>query len=568
MTDDMQRSSSTLIVGMARADCLPVHLHARSDLPQYNSDKAHRARSGERESTEGGDTPKLEDVYGPPPKEAHEKSSLNTKLWPKDEIPPPLSSPGDTGRPAVEETFDSPIKGAHGLPSLDGMPHPSNDEVSSPLFSTKDDKKQELGEPLDLPLGKNHYSLSWPDLNDSNKSFVPRTNDAANVSLEQPDRAYYRCYPVPGSRSGKKLYPLQPIAAESAEHELLTQYETIVAILKAIVDRDAVLRDRASLIDYSLCMVGTSPENISPSIIIYSKRENIGRLRTIFRSNPIVSRQPSSRMLGRFARRSTITSRAPLKLVYYGTVNPPCERHAADLLTIHVTSEGLCGSLLTYQTRAATLAVLLQVGSKLRGLTVHHLFDPRAADGSKSPELQILQEGTMLVSEHDEGIAMDDASPSSATASNEQALWEDDSDVDETFDQAHEQPLIDESFKHGTKAVKGDELVTIGGHIVQPSNRLSESEPYLDWALIELHRDGIFLDEVESHSTVEKQGSAMLMREIALEPRFHAVPVTIIAGRSGLLTGMLLKVASYVGSNRGQELCRVWTVILDSSTGM
>lgn len=428
-------------------------------------------------------------------------------------------------------------------------------------------------------VSKSSGSLDLKDLASTPGQTCPSENGATSVSSSSngtvkdssglPVRTYECCRDVPGSRSGKKMYPLLPIRGDCAERELHDRYHSIVAILKAIVDNDSILRDCASLIDYGFCMVGTTPANATPSIVVYTKKDNINRLRSVSKSNPIITKLSGAKTMGRFTNRAAAKYNTPLRLVYFETKNAPCERQAAEMLTVHITEEGLCGALVTVKGRVATLGILLDVDSELLGLTVDHLFNPPTDvnDSARVPVERALA-STIGLDEH--GSTTDIASFNDSSSGVE-PLWIDDSEDEDLSRPATPpkapEPLQVSAVQHTSETITKEEVFAVEGQMAEAPIQLPTTAPYLDWALIKLEKLKC-LDEDRIFWIADALASPISAFDIASEPRYHGVPVTIIAGTSGLVTGSMLKVTSYIGSEPGQELCKAWTVALDSSSGM
>ncbi|KAH0421970.1 hypothetical protein CcaCcLH18_13099 [Colletotrichum camelliae] len=103
-------------------------------------------------------------------------------------------------------------------------------------------------------------------------------------------------------------------------------------------------------------------------------------------------------------------------------------------------------------------------------------------------------------------------------------------------------------------------------HKVQCPNELPREHAYLDWACLELCGKTTERQPESYISGPDK--TRVLLKEIEDNPASHATPVFMISGLGGVRSGRLLAERLHLGSLPGQQMCRVWTLVLDSQIGI
>ena len=402
----------------------------------------------------------------------------------------------------------------------------------------------------DPQLVQSDGSNRRPSIKDS----PPSSSDVYRIQL-----------PVEGSKRQKKIYPLALLGLDGwSQAQCEERADLVIGHLKKAVDDHPVLRDHARYIVYEPHMCGTTPSNAVPSIVVYCPHTLVHRLRSCFKKKAmerIHCREPSfvDRIFTKIR-----PPRPPFHLVYYRTTDTPVRRKATDMAIYgHLQSDTtMCGTLVKHSGRTATLALTLFVDSRYLALTVDHLFHKESNLGSLTDSHSNL---LSHVSDECEEDTINNDDPESVDQ-----LWVDDMDYDDSEECERSSPEIT-GVPHGSKSDRGhaatDDLLpwVFIGQKVDLLTEPVQSEPYLDWSLVELplryaSRLNVFYPNGEGCSP-------RYLTTCSNTPRYHGVPVYMISGASGLRSGLLLGNYSYIDAKAGQAHCKVWTVILDDPTG-
>jgi len=372
---------------------------------------------------------------------------------------------------------------------------------------------------------------------------------------------------VPGSQAKKLIFPfLDVTSALYSEDELNDYYNARVHFMMCLVENHSTLSNSADLITYSLLMAGTTPEKAVPSIIITTTSSIIKELRPLFDYSRAVNHNQCKRRGGLCESSVSHTKRQDIPrflLVYYATDRPPIVRTAGEnTCTAYYRNEStMCGALLEYQTRISTLGLVLQVNSDMRGLTVDHLFNPVPKPRRTRP-LDESQESSHRLENAD-------------STNNKEVSWIrqpwlnniDGIDLPEVVPETeHQNANFRLPSSIGNDRIGAQQFVR-HAQKVETLEDLPHPEPYLDWALVKFVPRGSFPGCVNLFWPYGPSEGPVLLQGIAEKPRHSRVPVFIISGQSGLTSGVMLGNVSYIGSNNGQEACKVWIVIPESSNG-
>lgn len=343
--------------------------------------------------------------------------------------------------------------------------------------------------------------------------------------------------------------------------EYVYQFEVVQEKLKEIVDKDEVLRHRGKNIMYRLHMVGTTPQTAVPTIVVECTFEDQKSIRAAFKrhSTDNFYCYHESKRLRKSISGPTKTP-PPFCLVYRGGNGNPYERRAFETqMSVSLFHNStLCGSLVCFQGRSATLALTLEVDSEGMALTAGHL---KSTQRIPEPSVASIPE----ISHDDETTLNGDDYVEIGL------LWVDDDDDDEYEMEAPAfQPLLPRSLLlNYSSAVHADNRVVSqlqNMRPVEPSADLGPSEPDLDWMLLECndsalgarHRNFMYLPE---------QPEPVLLKDIANKPRTHAVPVFVVSGVRGVIKGRMLGMPTFIGSGPSQKSCKAWSVVLDNQLG-
>lgn len=386
---------------------------------------------------------------------------------------------------------------------------------------------------------------------------------------------------IRGSRKKKKIYPHMEMKSYNYNHEQHCERgDVVIEELKRTVDSDHNLKWAAETTNYSLFMVGTTPETAEPSIVITSKTADTKALRSLFKKKATdkLFCHTGSR-IWRLFKQDRKPGRPPFRLVYRQTEENDIVRMAssADLLTTRCNyPDTFCGALVKHQGQQATVALSLLIDGRYVLLTVDHLF-PSATETSglvsaspgstTSLDTLPLQAGSVF---SDSDTLNDDDFLSF------NQLWADDDDdeYDDDDIEVHVKSSMNRdkatSFCEassqddcgGTENLTSPQL--FDGEKIYPVSATRDSRPYLDFSLIQVDA-GVTPSRLSNKIYPSgPTGTPVPLDSIATSPRHHGAKVYVVSASSGLRSGSILKSFSYLGSKPGQQMCKVWTVIFDS----
>lgn len=364
---------------------------------------------------------------------------------------------------------------------------------------------------------------------------------------------------VPGT--DQNIYPRAPISSHFHE-----RYLQLVDFFKQAVDTHKSLKHHTSKINYELRLCGNAPSEAVASIVvfctaaIFKPLQSLLTSRHIRRQYQLEKASVQSKFLfasNRSSLQVSIPAMVPFKVVFWREANSPTQRRSATEQVVTHSHHFLtmCGSMVRYDDRLATLGLLISVDSKLYGLTVDHLFDKRMETRS------MIESASGIPSE--ECDAEDDEFDKEWI---DDVKYEDfDSDTNSNFSD-------DRSAASGSsvrevvidqECAEHQEDTPINGHKLDPINVESTSKSYLDWALIEFD-DGYF-ERPNAFYSEDDPTTPKFLSKIADTPTTDSTPVFMISGVSGTQKGVMLNSNSYIGGSPGENLCRTWNVILSSS---
>lgn len=341
--------------------------------------------------------------------------------------------------------------------------------------------------------------------------------------------------------------------------EFVYQFGVVQEKLKEIVDKDEVLRHRGKSIVYKLHMVGTTPQSAVPTIVVECMIEDQKRIRAAFNRHSTENFHcyHESKRLWQSISGSTKTP-PPFHLVYSGGNDDPYKRHASktqfSVSLSHYST--LCGSLVSFQGRSATLALTLEVDSEYMVLTAGHL---KPAQHSPEPS----ENSTQKIS-HDDEVTLNgddyvEVGP----------LWVDDGD-EYDVEVAASQPLPSRSLPldYSSAAYEDNRLVSLilKMRSVEVFADLGPNEPDLDWMLLG-YDDTALRTRRRNFMYLPEQPEPVLLKEIANTPRMHAVPIFVVSGVRGVIKGRMLGMPTFLGSGPSQKSCKAWSVVLDNQLG-
>ncbi|KAF4436471.1 rna binding protein [Fusarium austroafricanum] len=367
--------------------------------------------------------------------------------------------------------------------------------------------------------------------------------------------------PLPGS-SKKIFLSIQASSPTWSNDEYQERFRFVKGeLIRAVVDHPK-LRSSGRYVTYSLHMIGTARDTATPHIVIGCRRCDLEALQDLFYNNAaqrLYCFKDSS--WEKLFRSHTEPPMPPFKLFFLHTSQAPVRRYASfsSLSPVYKT---LCGALIGYGGRTATVGLVLNICGVLRLLTVGHLFDDHAENSDPfywigSYLSRYAPENSLLLS--NQGLKPDDVYGGSDML----GLDDHSSNAVEGSTTTSDKAWDEEIERMRTLAQRD----MIQGNVIKPTDSLSARAPDLDWAISELGQpipQGPLLNMISP----EASASPVVIKEIELSPRYHGVPVYMVSGINGVRKGHLFEGETYLGPEEGREPCGVWTMILDSSQGL
>ncbi|ORY09859.1 hypothetical protein BCR34DRAFT_589058 [Clohesyomyces aquaticus] len=384
------------------------------------------------------------------------------------------------------------------------------------------------------------------------------------VQSQYDNSLYSNFVLVPESRTKKKIYTLAPVFSEHWDAaEYMERFEYVQTELRRAIDRHRELRDHARSINFHLRMVGICPRSAEPSIVIVCRAAQFKKLRALFKekAGEKLYCGKRSRVFEMF--KKDPLARPPFNLVYYRTDCETLKRKAAwHTVSMDLTVSGvLPGAPVYYQGAQANVGVTFNVDNAILSTTVDHLFNPTSVQSSP-----ISNDDSLSIKSFDsDQRTLDDSDLISLDP-----LWADDSEYDEPEDPDVPRTVVPVSppLAPRVSASFRVPLEHSHGHKVDSPIEVPGSAPYLDYALLQLSPSVLQTLQPNACRLNHTDGLSFPLQTVATEPRYHAVPVYMLSGAHGVRTGRLLGSYAYLGSNPGQEPCKVWTLILDGADGL
>lgn len=401
-----------------------------------------------------------------------------------------------------------------------------------------------------------------PGQNATTTPTTQRHPDQNLASLPRYDiSAYADFILVPGSRTKKKIYTLAPVFSDRWDTaEYVERFDYVQSELRRAIDRHRDLRDHAPSINFQLNMVGTCPQSAEPSIIIICREAQFKSLRALFKEKAGEKLYCGKRSKVFEMFKKEPPARPPFNLVYWRTERETLKRRAAlNTVSIEPTTRGeLLGASVYYQAAQANVGATFIVGNLVLSTTVDHLFNPtfnHASHSFSDPELTLMSlDSELRTLDNSDLVSLN-------------PLWIDDSEDDYAEGTALAQSVHPPPPCPALTASDEFKISLYGfhGHKVDSPIRVPHSAPYLDYALLQLSPGT--LQTLRPNMYNLHEGSSFQLRTLATEPRYHAVPVLMLSGNQRVRPGRLLGTYAYLGSQPGQESCKVWTLILDGNEG-
>uniref|UniRef100_A0A8H7N4M5 Uncharacterized protein n=1 Tax=Bionectria ochroleuca TaxID=29856 RepID=A0A8H7N4M5_BIOOC len=413
-------------------------------------------------------------------------------------------------------------------------------------------------------VGRTHVQATVKmDDSDSHIQPPPVTSPTTPViDLEEHMKSSVLLHP----KTKKRTWPLLSVAYEGwSKEEYDSCFKKVVEYLKDAVDYHETLRDRARNILYRLMMVGSSLGSAKPSVLVLCNYTDWGSLRSLLMNMPNEYNciAPTWKIAGlsRMSKLKPIlwlylcpTSSEPFKRLYGVPVGIEC----SSLVT-------MCGSLVEYEGRQSTISLTLDIDGEDRLLTVEHIFQDNELENDKSQMTLDPESLASIESNIEQWDCLNDSEADIST----------DSDTDSNHDGTHmdrKSPATSVNYNplqvsHEPTRVKVEAPTRRShshkqGERVEPPNSLPHRSPYLDWACLRLVNYQM-APRQQCNLLLRRGKPPGLLKEVAIKPSTHAVPVFMISGILGVRSGRLMESPNFLGSPKAQDLCETWTIILD-----
>ncbi len=426
-----------------------------------------------------------------------------------------------------------------------------------------------ISPPITAPFAEAYFNENFQshDGNDSHAGTQPL--EPAAASATSPITAAHDVWrdfqPVPGSKTKQLIFHRAPFKWGPWTHEQLEdRFSFVVGELQALVHRHLRLNDFTHCPVYDPRMVGPSPSEARPAIVVRCRQDDFKIIRSLFHAKaegPLcLGKEPTVSYGGSLIRRrpdETASSIPRFQLVYYRTLQTPITRSTLNkpLLVSFGVGSVACGGIVRYGERSATLGVAIEVGDKIGILTVDHLFSSEK-----------VHQGEF----HQQSWALDGLPWSSLS---------DDSDADDEYEDLDEPSG---SLQHNPEMADPAEVLRTEELEREPARwewkllasstglTASPSPAYLDWALTYPESTTPGVSDVSLNTVFPSgdRGKRVTLREMQRAPTSHLASVYIVSGIRGVLGGQILQTASLLpGNTANQEPCQAWTVILDEPDG-
>jgi hypothetical protein len=100
---------------------------------------------------------------------------------------------------------------------------------------------------------------------------------------------------------------------------------------------------------------------------------------------------------------------------------------------------------------------------------------------------------------------------------------------------------------------------------VEPPLPLHSSIAYIDWRLVNGNDEKL---PRRQNLMTTPGGDVIHIHEVAEQGPDQVRRVYLVSGLKGVRTGRLLRNHGYIGSRAGQDMCRVWSLVLDDGEGL
>ncbi|KAF5025678.1 hypothetical protein F66182_2284 [Fusarium sp. NRRL 66182] len=284
-------------------------------------------------------------------------------------------------------------------------------------------------------------SSNQPGPNETHASRYPEPSctvdkplsSAPNHATDFSNRVFTR--PLPDDSSRLIFYGIPASSPDWSREKYEERFQFVTCELnRAVTDHDQ-LRSCARFINYSLRMIGNSADTADACILIECRKCDLKALQNLFHAHTadrLYCRKDSK--LDKYFNSQARSPQPSFKLVFLHTSHDPLclyASYAEALLSFNRLAKTLCGALVEYHGRKATVGLVLEIDGVSRLLTVGHLFDDCIDNQGSSNRNEISSYPGAFVSEettntgemaslHNLGADCDDSGSEDSDADNSQ----------------------------------------------------------------------------------------------------------------------------------------------------
>ncbi|KAF5687060.1 RNA-binding protein [Fusarium circinatum] len=369
--------------------------------------------------------------------------------------------------------------------------------------------------------------------------------------------------PLPQSRN-MIFYDIPVSSTTCSAEEFQNRFRYVTNELRKVVAEHNELRMCGRHIIYSCHMNGDSRDTALPSILIECRKRDLKMLRELFNKHATTLCCRKDSTWPTLAHHDLPPAKPSFRLVYLSHAYHPVIQHAAysPAALSNLSNDTLCGSLVQYEGRIATIGLTFIVDGISHMMTVDHLFNNSMGDENSlftSDDEPIHRSSSREESTN----ARQDTSPAPASPHPDQEKQNSD------FGQSGNESATEKSFDASSTKDSPQSRLTecLVGQPIPLPHTLDPPAPYLDWAFVELNSSsGSF--QLPNIITLDSMSSPVLLRQVSKQPLSHTTSVYMVSGINGTRKGRLFSGLSELGPLQDRSPCRAWKMILDSDQGL
>ena len=395
------------------------------------------------------------------------------------------------------------------------------------------------------------------------------------LATTTPDSVWNYSEPVPGSKAKKLIFYKAPFEwGQWPREEWQERFLFVKDQLVTLVYRHLRLVEFTNRPTYNARMVGASPSEARPAVVVTCRDVDFKNIRKLFNSKAAealcLGKVPAvAQLRASFGRRTEKAGPTipRLQLVYYRTAIPVNRLALTKPLAVSLgAGNSACGAMIRYGERSATLGVALDVRGKPRILTVDHLFSTTYPEPSESALIRDCE-----MTDLPGFVILEDLHRTDPNS-----FWDDDDEY-EDLTWPDDEPSSHQLDSKMTDATRVSGTEDLGGEPAQwewtlfsKSPGLSSGIAYLDWALVDPKSTTPEPSDICINTVfrIGDENDGVVLKEALRAPAYNLAPAYVVSGIRGILGGQILSAPSFLpASPGGQGSCLVWTVILNEPSG-